>query len=369
MRRTTSTISALLLIGGAGVLVAAPPTAASTIAVITSTETFTTPQGFADAQPVEGSHAAGVMLVNLFRNGSNQAAMLDTHSRQYTLIAPGSLASRATGISADGGTVTYIVDGPSSTHVFARDLSSGATRQVDVDESGTPVDSRCYQSGPGSLTPDGRFVAFLCGAGRPYVRDLQTGRLAAGPASLDVPFGYALLDGGDRLLFTSPGTATAPDFSYATDGFVYAWTPSTGAVSPVVDCTAAACYFNGASGDGHLISYTTSVGTLDTAHVRNLTTNKRWTTRLSQKGWAASVAHDGAGVVVWEGTDGVHPSGIFVGDPDHGFAALSGSDGVPSGEIPTWIDDDATTIWTTSDQDAGAWHIRLTHDESFPPIT
>jgi len=293
--------------------------------------------------------------------------MLDTSSGLYTLIAPGSPGSHATGISADGRTVTYTVDDPWSSHVFVRDLASGVTQQVDVDQAGIPVDTRCYQAGPSSLTADGRFVAFLCGVGRPYVRDLQSGQLTAGPASLDVPFGYALLDGGNRLLFTSPGTATAPDFSNATKGYVYAWTPSSGAVTAVVDCSTAACYFNGASGDGHLISYTTSAATVDTAHVRNLTTKTRWATRVSQKGWAGSVAHDGSAVVVWEGTDGVHPSGIFVGDPDHGFAALSASNGVPAGSFPTWIDDNASTIWTVSGRDVGALHIQLTHDQ-FPPL-
>lgn len=370
MRRATSTISALLLIGGAAAVLAAAPTEASTIATITSTETFATPQGFTAVLPVEGSRATGVMLVNLHDNGTTQAAMLDTHSRQYTLVAPGSPGSHATGISSDGRTMTYTVDDPWSSHVFVRDLSSGVTRQVDVDQAGTPVNARCYQSGPSSLTADGRFVAFLCGSGRPYVRDLQTGQLAAGPASLNVLFGYALLDGGDRMLFSSPGTAAAPDASNATSGYVYAWTPSTGTVTPVVDCSTAGCYFNGASGDGHLISYTTSVATLDTAHVRNLATNKRWTTRVSRKGWAGSVAHDGSGAAVWEGTDGVHPSGIFVGDPDHGFAPLTASDGAPAGELPVWLDDDASTLWTTAfNGSAGAWHIRLTHDQSFPPIT
>lgn len=368
MRRANSTISALLLIIAAGGLVAASPAAATTSARVVSTDTFAPPQGFATVVPVQGAGTTGVMAVNLRAANVAHAALLDTRSGQYTLLVPGAPVSSVIGITPDGHTVAYSVSDEyyTTSHVFVRNLSTGVTEQVDLGPTGTPVAAQCTGVGPSSLTPDGRFVAFICGGLRPYVRDLQSGQLAAAPDTVHAAFGYALLDDGDRLLFASPGKATAPDSSEATGGYVYAWTPSTGAVAPVIDCGTAACYLAGASGDGHLLAYVTTAAILDMAHVRNLTTNARWTTRLSQKGWGASVAHDGSAVVVHEGTDGVHPSGIFIGDPDHGFTALNSANGAPTRQMPIWIDDNARTIWSMFDRDAAAWHLELTHGDLLP---
>lgn len=371
MQRATSAISALLLISAVGVLAIVSSASATTSARVVSTDRFAPPPGFTTVVPVQGAGSTGVMTVDLVVNGVFQAALLDTRSHTYTMLVPGAPGSHAIGITPDGQTVAYSVHehiGYSTTsHVFVRNLSTGVTEQVDLDPTGAPLDTMCTGVGPSSLTPDGRFVAFTCAASRPYVRDLQSGRLTAAPDTVHAASGYALLDNGN-LLFASPGTATGPDFSNAIGGYVYSWTPTTGAVAPVVDCGTAACAFGGASGDGHLLAYVTTAATVDTAHVRDLPTNARWTSQLSQRGWAASVAHDASAVVVREGTDGVHPIATFIGDPDHGFTALNSAMGAPAGQLATWIDDDARTIWSMSDRDAAAWHLALTHDDP-PTIT
>jgi hypothetical protein len=368
MQRSTSAISAPLLISAIGVLAigllaVTSPASAQTAARVVSTETFAPPPGFTTVVPVQGAGTTGLITVDLHATGGSQAALLDTRSGQYTLLAPGAPASHSIGITPDGHTVAYSVRDAyfTASHVFVRDLSTGATEQIDLGPTGAPVDAVCSGSGPSSLTPDGRLVAFTCGASRPYVRDRQSGQLAAAPDSVNAAFGYALLDDG-RLLFSSPGTAAAPDFSNLTGGYVYSWTPATGAVAPVVDCGTPNCDFGGASGDGHLLAYVTTTATVDMAHVRNLTTNARWTSQLSRRGWAASVAHDGSAAAVHEGTDGVHPIAVFIGDPDHGFTALNAAKGEPAGQLPTWLDDDARTIWSMSDRDAAAWHLALNHD-------
>lgn len=372
MHRSTSAISALLLLCAVGIVAVASSAEAQTSARVVSTETFAPPPGFETVIPVQGAAATGVVAVDLLGSGVTQvAALLDPATRQYTLLAPGAPGSHAIGITPDGQTVAYSVhehEGFAYTsHVFVRDLSTGVTEQVDLGSTGAPVDERCTGTGPSSLTPDARYVAFTCGASRPYVRDLQTGVLVAAPETVHAAFGYALLDDG-RVLFSSQGTAAGPDHSVATGGFVYSWTPSTGVVAPVVDCGPGACSFGGASGDGHLLAYVTSAATVDKAHVRNLTTNARWTSQLSRKGWSAKVARDGSAALVHEGTDGVHPIAAFIGDPDHGFTALNAAHGAPGGQLPTWIDDDARTIWSMSARDAAAWHLALSHDNP-PTIT
>jgi len=361
-------LTALCTLGLAG----AHSAQADTVATITSTQSFPLPSGFAYVRPVQAARGTGEMLVDLINsNFDRQAALLDPETGEYTLIAPASSVSRAIGISADGEKVAFdvqqTVNGQWGVHVYLLDRTTGNVQQVDVDPTGAPTARACMGMRGNLVTPDGRFVAFVCGALRPYVKDLQTGQLFIAPAAAFADFGLTLLDDGSGVIFAGAGTSRSPDFSNTTDGYVYEWSLATGAIRSLVKC-GPKCFYQGASGDGHLVAYVNQVSGINSAHVRNLVTKAQWSSPLSQKDWTASVARDGSTVAVWESTQSANLFRVYVGDPDHRFTALDFQDAVPATQVPVWLNDDASVIWSYSWKSAPlAWHLSVSHP-SAPPL-
>ncbi len=148
---------------------------------------------------------AGVTtLVSVDSTGTSSAGVLSAPSRYRLSSNPL--------ISADGrwvifeslaANMTALADGNQATDIFARDLRSNITYLVSVNAAGTGSGNRGSDSP--SISPDGRFVAFVSTAtdlvsGNPnqtgdvYVRDLQAGTttwVSSNPAPLWFgPTGY-----------------------------------------------------------------------------------------------------------------------------------------------------------------------------------
>jgi Tol biopolymer transport system component len=174
--------------------------------------------------------STNTVSAELLTSTTPSGSVLQLVSRN-TAGAATNAGSTTCALSADGSLVLFASDASNlvtgdtngATDLFLRDLTTGVTTRVTTGTGGTQLrrGGRCVG---GSMSPDGRFVAFNStdNGGTVFVKDTHTGTLTkASPDSGTVAqvtgfFGGALSDDGQKVVFR-----TQPALLYAG---AYRWT-------------------------------------------------------------------------------------------------------------------------------------------------
>ena len=269
-------------------------------------------------------------------NGQHDVFMRDRHTGEIELVAVSSSEEHANNesayprVSADG---RYVVFHSSATNlvpadtngrddIFLRDRLVGTTQRVSISSNGTEADEH---SGAGTITPDGRYVAFMTGARNfsavdtgsnydIYVHDRTTGLTelvsqaedGTRPANGDAD-SASISDDGRYIVFASATPLVATDDNGQPDIYVRDRTAGTlGLVSQAPDGTignnrSLAIVGGAISGDGRYVTFMSEASNLVAddgneswdVFVRDLTTDTTTiisTNSAGEPGNSASVA-------------------------------------------------------------------------------